>query len=240
MRHNDFGQPIGDAVPGWEGRASVIPTTLVGRHVRLEPLTAAHADLLYDPMVTDSDPRNWTYYPYPSDMSRPAFAGFLRDQLNRPAAAPHALLSPDGAGLGVASFLRNDPGNGVVEVGGIVFASALQRTTAATEALILMARHIFDDLGYRRYEWKCDSLNEPSRAAAARLGFTYEGRFRQAMVYSGRNRDTDWFSIIDSEWPTLAGAYDAWLAPENFFPDGAQRRSLGALIAQARPADPRG
>ena len=152
--------------------------------------------------------------------------------IDRPAAAAYALISPAGAGLGVASFLRNDPANGVVEVGSIVFATVLQRTTAATEALILMARHALGTLGYRRYEWKCDSANAPSIAAARRLGFTYEGRFRQAVVYSGRNRDTDWFSIIDSEWPAISAAYDAWLAPGNFDPAGRQRTRLEDCLAQ--------
>ena len=232
MRHNDFGQPIGEPVPGWQPPAAIRPATLTGRHVRLEPLRIDHADLLHTAMVTDSDPRIWTYYPYSPQMSRAEFGAFLGDQIDRPAAAAYALISPAGAGLGVASFLRNDPANGVVEVGSIVFASVLQRTTAATEALILMARHALGTLGYRRYEWKCDSANAPSIAAARRLGFTYEGRFRQAVVYSGRNRDTDWFSIIDSEWPAISAAYDAWLAPGNFDPAGRQRTRLEDCLAQ--------
>ena len=114
-----------------------------------------------------------------------------------PACLPLAIMAPDGRGLGIACYLRIDPANGSAEVGGIVMSSALQRTTAATESMYLMMRHVFDDLGYRRYEWKCDSLNEPSRRAAARFGFRYEGRFRNALVYKGRNRDTDWFSVTD-------------------------------------------
>jgi RimJ/RimL family protein N-acetyltransferase len=137
----------------------------------------------------------------------------------------------------VACFLRIDPANGSAEVGGIVLAAAAQRTTAATEAMVLMARHVFDELGYRRYEWKCDSCNEPSRRAAARLGFRYEGRFRNALVYKGRNRDTDWFSITDEEWRRLAPAYDAWLAAGNFDAEGRQRRSLSELT-RAALADP--
>jgi RimJ/RimL family protein N-acetyltransferase len=132
--------------------------------------------------------------------------------------------------------MRIDPANGVIEVGTIKYAPALQRTAAATEAMFLLMRYVFDDLGYRRYEWKCDSLNEPSRAAALRLGFTFEGIFRQAVVYKGRNRDTAWFSIIDKEWPALKQAYEAWLAPENFDPDGRQRRRLSDLIAEKRAA----
>jgi RimJ/RimL family protein N-acetyltransferase len=126
----------------------------------------------------------------------------------------------------MASFMRMDPQNGVIEIGHIWFAPALQRTRQATEAIYLMARHAFDDLGYRRLEWKCDSLNGPSRRAAERFGFTYEGVFRQHMVVNGRNRDTAWFSIIDGEWPAVRAAFEAWLAPENFDSKGGQRRSL--------------
>jgi RimJ/RimL family protein N-acetyltransferase len=141
-----------------------------------------------------------------------------------------AILSTAGAGLGIAAYLRIDPAMGSAEVGSILYAAALQRTTGATEAMALMARHVFDDLGYRRYEWKCDSLNAPSRAAATRLGFRYEGRFRNAVVYKGRNRDTDWFAMTDGDWPGVKAAYAAWLDPENFEPDGAQRRSLAELL----------
>lgn len=232
MPHNEFGQPIGEPVPGWTPRPVIAPVTLTGRHVRLEPLTTAHAGLLYGPMVTDSDPRIWTYYPHPPRMTPAEFEAYVAGVLALPAALPLAVLGPGGTGLGVACYLRIDPANGSAEVGGIVYASALQRTTAATEAMVLMMRHVFDGLGYRRYEWKCDSLNEPSRAAAARLGFTYEGRFRQAVVYKGRNRDTDWFSVTDAEWPALRRAYAAWLDPANFDASGRQVRGLEQIRAQ--------
>ena len=132
--------------------------------------------------------------------------------------------------LSCASTARN----GVIEVGNINYSPLLQRKPAATEAMFLMMARVFDELGYRRYEWKCDSLNAPSRAAAARLGFQYEGLFRQAVVYKGRNRDTCWFSIIDSEWPALKRAYEQWLAAENFDAGGRQRRGLAELIVAAR------
>jgi RimJ/RimL family protein N-acetyltransferase len=123
------------------------------------------------------------------------------------------------------------PEHGVIEIGHIWFAPRLQRTRAATEAIYLMARHSFDDLGYRRLEWKCDALNEPSRRAADRFGFTFEGVFRQHMVVKGRNRDSAWFSILDGEWPRIRSAFEAWLAPENFDADGRQRQSLAAVRA---------
>jgi len=130
---------------------------------------------------------------------------------------------------GYASYMRMDPANGVIEVGNILLAPSLQRTIAATEAMYRMARHIFEDLGYRRYEWKCNANNAPSRRAALRLGFTFEGIFRQHMVIKGKNRDTAWFSMLDSEWPARKAVFEAWLDPANFDADGRQRRSLAQL-----------
>ncbi|MGD8870595.1 MAG: GNAT family protein, partial [Gemmatimonadota bacterium] len=130
--------------------------------------------------------------------------------------------------VGVASYLRIDPAVGSIEVGHIHYSPLLQRTRAATEAMYLMARRVFDELGYRRYEWKCDDLNAPSRAAAERLGFTYEGTFRKHRIYKGRNRDTAWYSITDSEWPAIRQAMEAWLDPSNFDESAKQRTRLAA------------
>jgi RimJ/RimL family protein N-acetyltransferase len=126
----------------------------------------------------------------------------------------------------VAAYLRIDPANGVIEVGHINYSPRLQRTAAATEAMYLMMRRVFDELGYRRYEWKCDDLNAPSRAAAKRLGFTFEGVFRQAIVYKERNRDTAWFSMLDSEWPSRKREFERWLDPANFDAAGHQKTKL--------------
>ena len=128
--------------------------------------------------------------------------------------------------VGVASYLRIDPANGVIEVGSINYSPALQRTAAGTEAMYLMMKRVFDELGYRRYEWKCDDLNAGSKRAAGRYGFTYEGIFRQAVLYKGRNRDTAWFAIIDRDWPGIKSAFEAWLAPENLSADGEQKKPL--------------
>jgi RimJ/RimL family protein N-acetyltransferase len=136
-----------------------------------------------------------------------------------------------GQAAGWASYMRMEPAHGVVEVGNILLTPGLQRTTAATEAMYLMARHVFDHLGYRRYEWKCNANNEPSRRAALRLGFAFEGIFRQHMVIKGRNRDTAWFSMLDGEWPARKRAFEAWLAPENFDDQGRQRQRLEQLQA---------
>ncbi len=139
----------------------------------------------------------------------------------------HAIVdSKSGSAVGVAAYMRIDAANGVIEVGHLNFSPRLQATTAATEAMYLMMRRAFDELGYRRYEWKCDSLNEASRRAASRLGFRFEGVFRQAVVYKGRNRDTAWYSVLDSEWPALKAGFERWLSPDNFDENGCQRRKL--------------
>ena len=143
-----------------------------------------------------------------------------------------AILSEaSGRAEGYASYMRMDPANGVVEVGNILLTPGLQRTTAATEAMYLMARHVFEDLGYRRYEWKCNADNQPSRRAALRFGFSFEGIFRQHMVVKGRSRDTAWFSMLDSEWPTRKRAFEAWLEPTNFDCEGRQKRTLAEIRA---------
>ena len=139
----------------------------------------------------------------------------------------HAIIDREtGKAVGVASFMRMDPANGVIEVGHIHYAPVMRRTPAGTEAMFLMMRRAFDELGYRRYEWKCDSLNAPSRRAAERYGFTFEGIFRQAVIYKKRNRDTAWFAIIDRDWPAIKRAFEQWLDPANFDASGRQKRQL--------------
>lgn len=226
-RTNEYGQPIGAPV-AWTAREPVRPVTLTGRWSRVEPVAHHHLDALHRALVLESPPSIWTYLAVGPFAEPAGLFGWLRDLNDDPASVPHAICQPDGRAVGIASYLRLDHRNGSVEVGGIALSAELQRTTAATEAMYLMARHVFDDLGYRRYEWKCDSLNEPSRRAAARLGFTYEGRFRNALVYKDRNRDTDWFSITDAEWPAISSAFEAWLDPANHDADGAQREPLRA------------
>jgi len=144
------------------------------------------------------------------------------------------LTEANGCAEGYASYMRIEPAHGVVEVGNILMAPSLQRTTAATEAMYLMARHVFEDLGYRRYEWKCNALNEPSRRAALRYGFTFEGIFRQHMVIKGQNRDTAWYSMLDHEWPARKAAFEAWLNPANFDRDGQQLHTLSEIAAAWR------
>ena len=231
VRTNEYDQPIGDLLPGWTARPPVEPVTLTGRTCRVEPLGEHNLDALYDALCVHSPPETWTYIMGGPYDDRDGFAGHVADLHRLPACVPLAIMAPDGrgrdTGLGIACYLRIDPANGSAEVGGIVMSSALQRTTASTESMYLMMRHVFDDLGYRRYEWKCDSLNEPSRRAADRYGFRYEGRFRNALVYKGRNRDTDWFSVTDQEWQALRPSYERWLDPANFDADGRQQSPLG-------------
>ena len=236
-RVNAFGQPIGFPVPQWSPRPRPSRIVLDGRFCRLEPLDAErHTADLYEANQAD-DGRDWTY------MSHGPFASLAdyRDWVEKASASEDPLFyaileAGSGRAVGVATLMRIDPPNGVIEVGNIKYSPALQRTPAATEAMFLLMRYVFDELGYRRYEWKCDSLNQPSRAAALRLGFTFEGIFRQAVVYKGRNRDTAWFSIIDAEWPALKQAYERWLSPANFDADGRQQRRLSDLIVEARSA----
>jgi RimJ/RimL family protein N-acetyltransferase len=225
VRRNEFDQPIGDPVE-WTPRPAVAPVSLVGEHCRIEPWSREHTENLYDASVRRSPASLWTYLATPT-LDEPAGLGAWLDGLSAdPSAVPLVICRPDGTAVGTASYLRLDHANGSVEVGAIALAAELQRTTAATEAMYLMMRHVFDDLGYRRYEWKCDSLNGPSRRAALRLGFTYEGTFRNAVVYKDRNRDTAWFSITDAEWPAIRDGLQAWLAPSNFDGAGLQRHSL--------------
>ncbi len=223
-------QPVGAPVPGWGARPFPARVERAGRTVTVAPVSAAHVRDLYDAVCGPDDAWLWTYRPE----EPPADLADLTARVEEWSAATDrvtfALVPVDtGRAAGLASLMRVDAANGVVEVGAILYAASLQRTTAATEAMWLLMRYVFDDLGYRRYEWKLDSHNAPSAAAARRLGFTYEGRFRNAMVYKGRNRDTDWFAMTDADWSRLRPAYDAWLAPSNFDGSGAQRRTLAEL-----------
>lgn len=216
--------PVGDPVPGWSPRPRP-GGSMSGRTCRVDPLEDRHVAALHDALDVDSPASLWTYYPAGPFSTAEDLGAWLETRTADPATAAHVIVTPDGVPTGLACFLRIDADNGSVEVGNIVLSAALQRTTEATEAMYLMMRHVFE-LGYRRYEWKCDALNAPSRRAAERLGFTYEGTFRQAVVYRGRNRDTAWYSITDGEWPAVRAELERWLAPENVDDAGRQRTRL--------------
>jgi RimJ/RimL family protein N-acetyltransferase len=210
---------------------------LRGAHVLVRPVNAESdaVPLFSISHPPEGDPSIWTYLPdgpYESP-------GHLRQMLTWAERSADPLYftlvrATDERPLGVASYLRITPELGVIEIGHIWFGVQLQRTTAATEAIYLLMRHVFDDLGYRRLEWKCNALNAASRRAAARFGFTFEGVFRKHMVVKGHNRDTAWYAITDDQWPAIRRGFEAWLAPENMEGEGRQRRSLGELIGEAR------
>jgi RimJ/RimL family protein N-acetyltransferase len=221
----------------WKPAKPVERTTLEGVTVRLEPVEPVrHGEALFEASHgAAGDPRIWDYLPYGPFASRDAFRAWLDER----AASDDPLFftvvdRETGLPRGMASLMRIVPEHGVIEIGHIWFAPALQRTRQATEAIYLLSRHAFDDLGYRRYEWKCDSLNEPSRRAAARFGFVFEGVFRQHMVIKGRNRDSAWFSVLDTEWPVVRAAFEAWLTPTNFDAQGRQRLPLATIRANLR------
>jgi RimJ/RimL family protein N-acetyltransferase len=239
-RANEFGQPIGPPVLGWTARPRPDRTPMLGRLCRLEPLSAErHAAGLHEAYSADADARHWTYLPYGPFASVDEYATWVRSREASADPLFFAVLElPSERPVGVASYLRIDPAMGSIEVGHLRYSAALQRTPAATEAMYLMMRRAFDELGYRRYEWKCDSHNAPSRRAAERLGFRYEGTFRQAVVLKERNRDNAWFSIIDSEWPAVRSALESWLAPANFDATGRQRRGLEELRGRVTPPQP--
>jgi RimJ/RimL family protein N-acetyltransferase len=225
-RINHLAQPIGFPVPDWQARPRPPRTAMVGRFCRLEPLDPdRHAGSLFEANRQDKEGRNWTYLPYGPFERFDDYRAWVELVCRGDDPFFHAIIV-DGRPVGVASYMRIEPAVGVIEVGHINYSPRLQRTPAATEAMYLMMRRVFDELGYRRYEWKCDALNAPSRAAAQRLGFQFEGIFRQATVYKQRNRDSAWFSILDREWPALKSAFERWLAPENFDTAGRQRQLL--------------
>jgi RimJ/RimL family protein N-acetyltransferase len=203
-------------------------TPLAGARVRLAPLDAQrHAADLF--AAAAGDPRLWNYLPYGPFADVAALRAHLATQEGSTDPRFYAIVdAATERAAGVASYLRIDVANGVIEIGHIWFGAPLQRTPQATEAIHVLARHAFTVLGLRRLEWKCDAANERSRAAAQRFGFTYEGTFRQAAIVKGRNRDTAWFSIVDGEWPAIDAAFTAWLDPQNFDADGRQRAPLGA------------
>ncbi len=225
---NAHGQPIGPPVDGWSERPRKPRTPLLGKFSRVEPInTERHAAQLFDAWSAAPDDRDWTYL----FAERPASLDACKEyvaKLEATADPMHFAIVDlaDETAVGTAALMRIDPAHGVIEVGSITYSPRLKQTRAGTEAMYLMMHHCFEDLGYRRYEWKLDNLNAPSHAAARRYGFTYEGLFRQAVVYKNRNRDTAWYSITDSEWPRIRAGFEAWLSDGNFDETGKQRRSL--------------
>lgn len=229
---NSLGQAIGFAVPNWTPPPVPPRSVMQGRFCRLEPLNVEmHTRALHEANTLDREGRNWTYLPYGPFEGFEAYHAWLKKMSAGNDPLFYVIVDqPSNQVVGLAAYLRIDPANGSIEVGHLNFSPLLQQKTAATEAMFLMMQTAFT-LGYRRYEWKCNALNEPSRRAALRLGLSYEGIFRQAGVPKGHNRDTAWFAAIDQEWPQLKDAFTRWLAADNFDARGRQKLSLSALTA---------
>jgi RimJ/RimL family protein N-acetyltransferase len=230
-RTNEYQQPIGAALPEWSARERPARVSLEGVHCRVEPIDVErHAADLFEAYSHASDARDWTYLSTGPFADLASYRTFLTGAAASPDPLHYAVIDrASGKAVGTLALMRIDPANGVVEVGFVTFSPLLKRTSLSTEAQYLLMRYAFDELGYRRYEWKCDSLNAPSRQTALRLGFQFEGIFRQAVTYKGRNRDTAWFAIIDKDWPQVKRAFETWLDASNFDAEGNQRVSLASL-----------
>jgi RimJ/RimL family protein N-acetyltransferase len=227
---NNLGQRIGFPLPDWTPPPLPPREPMQGRFCRLEPLDLErHAAALFEANAADLDGRGWTYLAYGPFHDLPGYRAWLSENcLGNDPLFFVVIDTADGRPVGLVSYLRIAPAAGSIEMGHIRYAPRLQQRPAATEAMYLMIKWAFES-GYRRYEWKCDALNAASRAAAQRLGLSFEGIFRQATVYKGRNRDTAWYAAIDTEWPALRQAFLTWLAPDNFDNTGRQRSRLSDL-----------
>ena len=230
--HNDQGQPIGFPLPDWQGCPHPRAEVMQGRLCRLEPINAdAHGSDLFTAFGKDRDGRNWTYLPYGPFKSQAELCEWIETSCTGDDPLFFSVIDLETeAAVGVASYLRIEPAVGVIEVGHIHFSPLMQGRPIATEVMYLMMRQVFDSYGYRRYEWKCDALNQPSCDAAARLGFLFEGIFRQATIYKRRNRDTAWYAMLDREWPVARAAFETWLDADNFDADGTQKQSLAGIM----------
>ena len=228
MRMNELGQPIGDALLDFQPGDLRNLERIEGQYVIIERLSKdKHGTDLYEVYGPDSPVDMWTYLFQTPAQSQAEWSQKLDLMLAAQDRFHYAIVDKEsGKALGTFALMRIDRNNRVIEVGAVTYSPKLKRTRLATEAQYLLARYVFEELEYRRYEWKCDSLNQPSRRAAERLGFTYEGRFRQAIVYKGRNRDTDWLSMIDTDWPAVKSRLEKWLSPDNFDVNGQQIKAL--------------
>ena len=228
--HPESGLPVGHGLPGQNAKRPA-RVMLEGRFARLEPLDPSrHARDLYDATHGPDRDAIWAYLADGPYADFESFSAAMDAKAKSDDPLFFAIIEKaSGKALGYATLMRIDVPNRVIEVGNIVYGSAMQKTPLATEVQYLLMRHAFDDLGFRRYEWKCNALNAPSRKAAERYGFTYEGLFRQHMIIKGRNRDTTWYAIVDADWPRIKSGFERWLSPDNFLPNGQQKKSLASL-----------
>ena len=228
MKLNEFGQPVGEALPEWQPVEPPTALCIDGTFCCLERLDVhRHVESLYHAFQQSEDERHWTYLPYGPFTSLQDYRDFLNGMENKSDPYQFAVIDKvSGHAVGTVALMRTDVTNGVIEVGHLAYSPLMQRTAVSTEVMSLLLEYVFTTLGYRRLEWKCDSLNAPSRAAAVRFGFTFEGIFRQMQVTQGRNRDTAWYAMLDSEYSALRAGYAAWLASDNFDAAGQQKRKL--------------
>ena len=228
INNNSLGQPIGVDIDNWQPCQPPSHKTMIGHFCRLESLDVSrHAQGLFEAFAEDSNQHNWTYLPYGPFEDLPCFIEWLNAYSTSNDPLFYVVINQNNDEIvGMVSYLRITPEVGTIEVGHIHFSPKMQQTPMATETMYLMMARVFDELSYRRYEWKCDTLNAPSKKAAERFGFRFEGLWRQATMYKGRNRDTSWYAIIDTDWPRIKKAYQTWLNPNNFDENGKQKSKL--------------
>ncbi|MTI09416.1 GNAT family N-acetyltransferase [Curvivirga aplysinae] len=228
VNYNEIGQILGVPVPDWKGALAPDGRPLHGQYCYMEKLDIdTHCSGLFEAFSKNENGSNWTYLPVGPFETEADFRGWLEIGCVNPDPFFYVIRrQSDDLILGMASYLRIDPTMGSIEVGHIHFSPLMQRTPASTECMYMMMKHAFEDLGHRRYEWKCNNLNEPSKKAAERLGFSFEGVFRQMSVIKGHNRDTAWFSILNREWKKAKEGFETWLSPDNFDANGKQKSSL--------------
>lgn len=224
---NDFNQKVGNLIENWSQVKRPEHSMLKGQYCSLESIDIdKHANKLLANLSINNQGESWTYLPYGPFVNHHEFSTWINAVNSEPDTKLYAILNIEQEPIGVSGYLRINPEHGVIEIGHLHFSTLLQKTSTATEAIYLLMKYAFDDLGYRRCEWKCNSLNEASQKAALRLGFKFEGIFRQSNVFKNRNRDTAWFSIIDSEWSALKEKFNKWLDESNFDSNGNQKKSL--------------
>lgn len=230
IEKNQFGQNLGTSIIDWASRAYPSASVKSGLFCSVEPLDVEiHGAVLFEALCVNND-ASWTYLPLNNFNSYSAFKAWLIFETAKRDQRFYAIVDKtSGSAVGMCALLRINPEHGVAEIGCINYAPSLKKTPAATEAMYLMMKEVFDELGYRRYEWKCNNLNQASKNAALRLGFVFEGIFRQHNVFKHRNRDTAWFSIIDSEWPAIKQRLQRWLSSENFDVNGQQLKKLSQI-----------
>jgi len=234
-RLNCWGQPVGEALPDWRPAVRPVAIELHGRFCQLRPLHSNHSEALFAAFSLALDDRDWTWLGSSRPQSLREMQSWVAGKCCDPGLVPYAVVDNlSGRITGVVCFANIDCQNGAIEIGHVTWSPLMQRRPTGTEALYLLLQHAFS-LGYRRVAWRCDSLNLASRRAAERIGFTFEGRFRQAMTRKQRNRDTDWLSIIDGEWPATERALQAWLAPGNIDGSGHQRHKLQHFFTSSVP-----